>query len=62
MRTTRPLSRLLWLVLLLTAAAAAHAQQNYPSRPIRYIIPYPPGGSTDPMGRMVVVCFIECWG
>ena len=31
----------------------ALAQQNYPVRTIRYIVPYPPGGSTDPMARMV---------
>jgi tripartite-type tricarboxylate transporter receptor subunit TctC len=31
---------------------AAFAQQNYPSRPIRMIVPYPPGGPTDIMGRL----------
>jgi len=35
------------------AAVSAAAQQNYPVRPIRFIIPFPPGGSTDPMGRFV---------
>lgn len=35
-----------------TVALSAFAQvQNYPSRPIRLIVPYPPGGSTDPTGR-----------
>ncbi len=34
-------------------SGAATAQQNYPAKPIRYIVPYPPGGSTDPMARMV---------
>lgn len=32
---------------------AAVAQPSYPAKPIRYIVPYPPGGSTDPMARMV---------
>ncbi len=31
----------------------AAAQSTYPNRTIRYIVPYPPGGSTDPMARMI---------
>jgi tripartite-type tricarboxylate transporter receptor subunit TctC len=31
---------------------SAWAQQDYPNRPIRMIVPYPPGGPTDIMGRM----------
>jgi len=41
------------LGLLSIAAATAHAQPAFPTKPIRYIVPYPPGGSTDPMARMV---------
>src|SRR3954470_14508128 len=41
-------------VALLAAAAApqAHAQ-NYPSKPIRFILPFPPGGPTDILGRII---------
>jgi len=48
--------------LLLAAAGTVVAQQPYPSRPVRFIIPYPPGGSTDPMGRMIATKLTERWG
>ncbi len=35
----------------LVAAPAARAQDKYPSKPIRLVIPFPPGGPTDLMGR-----------
>ena len=54
--------RVVSLGLLLAAAGTVVAQQPYPSRPVRYIIPYPPGGSTDPMGRMIATKLTERWG
>jgi tripartite-type tricarboxylate transporter receptor subunit TctC len=40
------------LVLAGTGLAAA---QNYPTRPVRLIIPFPPGGSNDVVGRLIAI-------
>ena len=39
--------------VLLALAAPAAAQSDYPNRPVRLIIPFPPGGSNDVVGRMI---------
>ena len=54
------------LVFFLSAiwfAAPVLAQQGkYPVRPIRMIVPYPPGGSTDPTGRAFAAWLTEALG
>ncbi len=44
--------RILLIALTLIVIASAHAQ-SYPSRPIRYIVPQAPGGSSDTLARIV---------
>jgi len=39
--------------LLALAAFAACAQQNFPSRPLRLVVPYPPGGNVDITARII---------
>jgi len=52
--------------LLLTGAASlatpAIAQAPYPNRPVRMIVPWPPGQATDLMARVVAQKITEQWG
>jgi tripartite-type tricarboxylate transporter receptor subunit TctC len=45
--------RLIAFVLCSLLVAAAGAQDAYPSRPVRFILPFPPGGGTDILGRVI---------
>lgn len=45
-------------VLLQSGFAAA---QNYPAGPLRMIIPFPPGGGTDILGRLIAQKLNEAW-
>lgn len=49
-------------LLVVTNNAVAQQAGAYPTRPVRYIIPFPPGGSTDPMGRFIASKLTERWG
>jgi len=49
----RQLQALLLAAFALLLAAGGAVAQDYPSRPIRLIIPFPPGGSNDVVGRMI---------
>jgi len=53
--------KLLIAMLLSLGCIAAHAQQ-YPARPIRMIVAYPPGGATDIAGRIYAARLAEQLG
>jgi tripartite-type tricarboxylate transporter receptor subunit TctC len=40
-------------LLLCSVVVTATAQESYPSRPVRFILPFPPGGGTDILGRLI---------
>jgi tripartite-type tricarboxylate transporter receptor subunit TctC len=46
---------------LLPLFPVAHAQ-TYPAKPIRIIVPFPPGGFSDVFGRILAGKFTESWG
>jgi tripartite-type tricarboxylate transporter receptor subunit TctC len=52
------MKRFLAALLLLPCLALAQA---YPARPVRIIVPYPPGGATDVMARIVAQKLNESW-
>lgn len=58
----RRLLTLMFAAMALLAGAAAHAQQSYPVRPIRIIIPFPPGNTVDIIARLIAPRMTEKLG
>src|SRR4029077_1695149 len=52
MRTARSMAAILLAFALAVSATAARAD-DYPSRPITLIVPYPPGGGVDTIARVM---------
>src|SRR5512134_782184 len=50
------------LAALLAGAALQAAAQDYPTKPVRTIIAFPPGSATDIIGRIILAKVTELWG
>ena len=49
-------------LLLLAAAAVSASAQEFPVKPVRWIVPYAPGGSSDILARLIGQKIAESWG
>ena len=51
------------LLLIVLSAMAAHAAmaQTYPVKPVRVVVPFPPGGTVDTVGRAMGQKYTEVW-
>jgi tripartite-type tricarboxylate transporter receptor subunit TctC len=49
-------------VPLFIGAGGASAQVAYPARPVKVVIPYPPAGGADTVGRILFQKLAEMWG
>ena len=61
----RPVARSASLIACFLAVAATAfpaLAQTYPSRPVRLIVPYPPGGGNDTLARLFGGKLTEAWG
>ena len=56
------LVRFFSLAAILAAGILPASAQDYPSRPVRWLVGYPAGGSTDVLARIIGNYFQEKWG
>ena len=56
------LSLRLLLFVLATSAAQSALAQTWPSKPVRIVVAYPPGGGIDVMGRQIAEKLTAAWG
>lgn len=53
---------LLALSFSLPALSIAASTPHFPTKPVRLVVPYPPGGNTDVLARMIATQLTQAWG
>jgi tripartite-type tricarboxylate transporter receptor subunit TctC len=56
------MKRFLFLFLILLFGVTAQAQERFPDKPVRFIVPFPPGGGTDALARILGARLADMWG
>jgi tripartite-type tricarboxylate transporter receptor subunit TctC len=51
-----------WPALLMAVACASASAQTFPGRPVRFVVPFPPGAGVDLVARQIGQKMTEQWG
>jgi tripartite-type tricarboxylate transporter receptor subunit TctC len=53
----------IWIASMLLAACCAGgaSAQDFPQKTVRFIVPFPPGGATDGLARILAEKMTEAW-
>jgi tripartite-type tricarboxylate transporter receptor subunit TctC len=54
--------RIGWIALAFALAASVAHAQSFPNKPIRMIVPFPPGSATDGQARLIGAHFQKVFG
>ena len=59
---TSTIARAAFAAALCALVATPSSAQSYPSRPVKLVVPYVPGGGVDFVGRLVAQKLTDAWG